>query len=254
MRKEYTNDEIDFMSIALEQGWTHKEIANELNRTAGAIKAKASKLELRSLNNKKKTTEEYKDLLPIDIIVLESYINDGTKILHKHSCGFEWLALPNNILAGHGCTKCGGTKKKTHEEYQSQVPNDIELLEEYINDRTKILHKHICGFEWTITPSDINSGRGCPACAISGFQPQEPAVTYLVYFPEHDLYKIGISNNYLRRFKQFGSKPEIIFIREFELGIDAKELESKWLENVDHLKINTGLLKSGNTETFKYKA
>ena len=30
------------------------------------------------------------------------------------------------------------------------------------------------------------------------------------------------------------------------------DLESKWLKNVQEYKINTGLLKSGNTETFRY--
>jgi len=29
-------------------------------------------------------------------------------------------------------------------------------------------------------------------------------------------------------------------------------VEKEWLKNVEHLKINTKLLKDGNTETFRY--
>ena len=128
------------------------------------------------------------------------------------------------------------------------------MLEPYINNKTKVLHKHICGYIWNTTPHNILSGYSCPNCAISGFKDNLPGATYCIYFQEYDLYKFGISNNYQQRFKQFGSKPETIFIREFDIGLEARELETEWSKNVDHLKINTGLLKSGNTETFKIKA
>ena len=101
-------------------------------------------------------------------------------------------------------------------------------------------------------PCTILSGHGCPMCN-SSFNSSLPGYTYLVYFPEYDLYKFGISNNYLTRFKHFGSKPKIVFIRKFKLGLKARELERQWSKNVDHLKINTGVLTSGNTETFRYK-
>jgi len=248
---KWEEDEIDFMRVALEEGWTHKEIGNELNRTKSSVECKASKLGVKSLNNNLKTTDGYKKELPKDIEVLVPYINKKTKILHKHSCGFEWKITPNDILNGNSCPECAGKQKKTTDKYAKQIPDDIILLDKYVNSYTKILHKHSCGFKWYITPDNIIQGHSCPNCANSGFQPQKSAVTYCIYFPEHDLYKFGISNNHLQRLKQFGSKPEIIFIIEFELGLEARELEIQWSKNVDHLKINTGLLKSGNTETFR---
>ena len=41
--------------------------------------------------------------------------------------------------------------------------------------------------------------------------------------------------------------------RHFEYGIDALKLEQKWINNTKYLQLNTGLLNSGNTETFRYK-
>ena len=51
----------------------------------------------------------------------------------------------------------------------------------------------------------------------------------------------------------FGYKPEIIFIREFNNGKDAFLLEKEWLLNLKEYLVNTNKLKSGNTETFYYK-
>ena len=59
-------------------------------------------------------------------------------------------------------------KKITNEEYVERVRNinpNIKVLGEYINNRTKILHKcKIDGYEWYATPSSILSGYGCPKC------------------------------------------------------------------------------------------
>lgn len=60
-------------------------------------------------------------------------------------------------------------QKKTHDEYVMEVakvnPN-IEVIEEYINSNTKILHKcKIDGYEWKVLPSSILRGKGCPKCA-----------------------------------------------------------------------------------------
>jgi hypothetical protein len=54
------------------------------------------------------------------------------------------------------------------EELASMRP-EYEVLEEYVNNNTKILHRHkTCGHEWAIRPHDIlHGGYGCPACACS---------------------------------------------------------------------------------------
>ena len=59
--------------------------------------------------------------------------------------------------------------KKTHKQYiedVSRINSDIEVLEEYIGSKTKILHKcKICGHEWFVKPNVILRGCGCPICS-----------------------------------------------------------------------------------------
>ena len=59
-------------------------------------------------------------------------------------------------------------QKKTHKEYVKEVKklnSNIEVVETYINAKTKIKHKcKIDQHEWDIAPTDILSGTGCPKC------------------------------------------------------------------------------------------
>ena len=59
--------------------------------------------------------------------------------------------------------------KMTHEDYITKIKHihsNIEVLCEYVNARTKILHKcKICGYEWVAQPNSILSGCGCPKCS-----------------------------------------------------------------------------------------
>ena len=126
----------------------------------------------RCSKKEKYTQEEYikkVSEININIEVVGTYINAVTPILHKCKIdGFEWYAAPNSVLSGRGCPKCGGSMKKTHEEYVSLVSfinSDIEVIGTYINDKTKILHKcKIDGFEWFAAPNNILHGHGCPKC------------------------------------------------------------------------------------------
>lgn len=60
-------------------------------------------------------------------------------------------------------------KKKTHEEYVEEVAlinPDIEVIGEYINAKTPILHQcRIDEYKWMVEPTNILSGKGCPKCA-----------------------------------------------------------------------------------------
>jgi len=120
----------------------------------------------------KKTHEEYVQEVfekhNGEIEVLEHYKGNKNKILHKHSCDYEWEVSPNSILKGSGCPKCAGVAKKTHEEYSQEVLDkhngEIEVVGEYKNDRTKILHRHSCGYEWEVLPNSILRGIICPEC------------------------------------------------------------------------------------------
>lgn len=121
---------------------------------------------------KKKTHEEYIDEIAkinSNIEALGTYINCSTKMLHKCKiCGHEWMVTPNHILQKHGCPKCAGNIKKTHDEYVMEVYKinpKIEVVDKYINSNTKILHRCLIdNYEWMAEPSRILLGDGCPVC------------------------------------------------------------------------------------------
>ena len=106
-----------------------------------------------------------------DIEILGEYVNSQTKIKCKCKIdGHKWEIRPNDLLNNHGCPKCAGNIKKTTEEFINElkeINSDIEIIGEYINDRTKIKCKcKIDGYEWEVTPHNLLKGTGCPKCGI----------------------------------------------------------------------------------------
>ena len=124
---------------------------------------------------KRKTHEEFLNELTkvnTNVKILGEYTNTHGKILCK--CLIDdycWNISPHDLLAGFGCPKCGGTLKRTHEDFKMELhkinPN-IVLLNKYINMKHKIkcrckIHRHI----WEATPSNLLKGTGCPICSNS---------------------------------------------------------------------------------------
>lgn len=127
---------------------------------------------------KKKTHEEYVAELAIKnptVQVIGQYINARTPI--DHYClthDVVWQAYPDNVLRGMGCKECrkirlGNKLRKTTEEYKNELINinpNIDVLEEYIDAKTPILHKcKLDEYEWLASPDSILRGTGCPLCA-----------------------------------------------------------------------------------------
>ena len=125
----------------------------------------------------KKTHDQYIEELNLinkNIEVKDRYIGANIPILHKCKIdNHEWFATPANILFGRGCPECKSRMLanmfvKSHSDYVLQVAisnPDIEVVEQYINAKTPILHrckkdKHT----WKAIPSNILSGQGCPLC------------------------------------------------------------------------------------------
>jgi len=207
-----------------------------------------------ALKNKTLTNEEIDNRLENKTFKrLSNYINIKTKLKFECLiCNNIWKARPDIITEGHGCPSCADISLN-NEIIDNRLKNrSIKRIDNYINDKTNINFQCLkCNNIWRATTNNVTRNRGCPICAKSGFKEDKPAVTYCIYFKEFDLYKVGISNNYIGRMYTFGSKPEIVFIREFEHGKDARKLEAQWLENIKEHLVNTGSLRSGNTETFR---
>ena len=128
-------------------------------------------------NGIKKTHDEFiKELEQRNpnIKVIGTYINAITKI--KCECKIDsyiWEAVPNNLLKGKGCPKCGiksrsEKRRLSQDEFENIVhqksPN-IQVLSHYINQNCKIKCKcQICGYKWETIASSLKSGTNCPKC------------------------------------------------------------------------------------------
>ena len=84
-------------------------------------------------------------------------------------CGHVWETGAASLMLNHGCPKCAGMAKRTHEQFIEEMlqkhPN-IEVLGTYKNTKTKIdLHCKECDNTWFATPNSLlNNGSGCPVC------------------------------------------------------------------------------------------
>ena len=168
--EEYVNNKTKILHKCLKCGYEWKVFpSNILSNNSNCPNCAIERSKIRF----KKTTEQYKEELKIknsNIICLEEYTNALTKILHKCLvCGNIWKAKPNIILSGYGCPTCSGKKQKTTEEYKEELKGrNIEVLEEYVNANTKILHKCLkCKNEWRVEPHSVLRGNGCPYCKTS---------------------------------------------------------------------------------------
>lgn len=134
-----------------------------------------------SIENMKKITskshEQFLDdvyNLNKNIEILTHYTNNKTKVLCRCKIdGHEWYAIPSSILSGSGCPVCGeksrrNKKRKTNLVFTKEalIKNpEVEILEEYVDSKTKILCSCKLGHTWKAFPSNILKGHGCPICA-----------------------------------------------------------------------------------------
>lgn len=123
---------------------------------------------------KKRTIEEineiyHKTYSHIDVLEFNGYGKHTT--LSCNQCNHKW----SRNFGIHDCPECSKKKKKIlyqnryskkYIEYLSS--KNIELLENYINNCTKIKHRcKTCNQEWYTTPSTtmLSNGKLCPKCA-----------------------------------------------------------------------------------------
>lgn len=108
---------------------------------------------------------------------LENISSINTGMLHICTLhNVKTTVAPTKALIGQGCAICkkekiGRFHSMTHSTYLYKLrkyTSNIDVLEEYKDSRTKILHVcNVCGNEWMVKPNSILSGNGCPKCAFS---------------------------------------------------------------------------------------
>ena len=103
-----------------------------------------------------------------NIQVMGTYQNANKRLHVKcNVCGYEWDAVPANLLAGDGCRKCGTkqahkTFKKSTAQFISEIEKrnpDVEIIGQYEGIHKPILAKcRICGYEWSPNASSLMRG------------------------------------------------------------------------------------------------
>jgi len=247
MAKRWTEEDIEILKEEIALGTTHTDIAEILDKSTKAVQLKAHRLGIKKWSEKDiKILKEQMELGSTQqkISIL---LNKSLKAIQNKAARLDLKSKNRKIL-------------KTNEQYDAELKiknPDIIRIEDYKGRDIKILHKCIiCNTEHLCSPDGKlqgkkhcnykdNQGNGIPS--------NKPGITYLVHFPNENLYKVGITSRTVKqRMGGIGAKEyEIILERHFGKGLDAMALEKEWLENIKHLKVNTGLLNDGNTETFK---
>ena len=98
---------------------------------------------------------------------------------------------------------------------------------------------------------DLGRYVGCPNCSTHGNR-RNTKTFYLIFFPALNLYKVGITSNLDTRRKEFGETSEVIDTIVFETYEECASYESAALKKLEPHMEDTGILKSGNTETFRW--
>ncbi|HGE5526210.1 TPA: GIY-YIG nuclease family protein [Escherichia coli] len=209
-----------------------------------------------------------------DVEVLGKIINNSTKVLcicnvHK----IEFLMSPEHLKQGQGCKKCRYSKmaqKRTisHEEQVvaiAKVNPDVEVIGRITGCGKKVLCRcKVCGHEWSVTPSDLKHGRGCPKCAKSGFLSHDYGKLYIMVdnleLPTQ--MKIGVSIKENERRSRILKSAHKAGVRIHDLYIvktlegpteNIYELERSIHNAFSNYKINFPVKFSGSNEFFYYR-
>lgn len=124
---------------------------------------------------KRKTHEEFlEQVKDRPFTVIGKYIGLERKIEFRCKvCDHVWLAQPNNILAGQGCSECGrrmsGVSRRsfTEDEFFDAIKDrHITVVGEFKSPAVKALFRcDTCGYEWEQKPWYVFHGTGCRQCA-----------------------------------------------------------------------------------------
>jgi len=140
-------------------------------------------------------------LLPADLTA-----GMTTKVWWRCASGHEWEARANHRTRGAGCPTCAN--RKVHPGFNDLASARPDLAAEWHLTRNTVAPDEVTvhtsrkvwwlcsaeGHEWEATVGSRSAGNGCPSCASYGFDPDRPAVVYLLSHRRHEAYKVGIAN------------------------------------------------------------
>jgi hypothetical protein len=201
--------------------------AEKLQRPIESIRKMASSLKIKSKNNTKPWSEDEVQFLQ------DNYSENGADYCAKH--------LPGRN-ANYIRVKASSMRLSRLDHYWT--PEEEQFLIENYGDSgaascADMLNRTFRAVRDRALLLGIKNGERA-----------RPLTVYTCYFPEIDLYKCGITHNWESRSKQFGYEAVLLEFRSFSTEKEAREYEKHLLASNTEYQLNSGLLRSGNTETF----
>jgi len=173
---------------------------------------------------------------------------------------------PAGHLSGHGCPRCSDITRGLKNTLNTEEFTKRALLVHgnkynycdavYTKMKEPILI--ICaehGPFWQI-PRDHLSGSNCPSCAEKlkawQFNPLKETILYYVYFPDYDIYKIGITNRSIeKRFAGNKVNYTVLAQKVYPDGYSAWKHEQRIIKsNIINKYDGPSILYAGNSEMF----
>lgn len=124
-----------------------------------------------------------------------------TLVTWKCDLGHTYKARIADRSSGDGCPFCIGKKVLPgFNDLESKNPIlareafgwDPKTVTEFSNKN--LMWKCVEGHAWKSTVNHRSNGRGCPSCAISGFDPNVEGFLYLLRHDQWQMFQVGITN------------------------------------------------------------
>ena len=155
--------------------------------------------------------------------------------------GHQWEAQVSNRTSGRGCPICSGQAVLSGFNDLATINPEIAAQADGWDPTTvtagtdkKYGWKCEFGHRWEAPVNNRTSGRGCPSCAESGFDPNQPSFLYLIDHFDLHMFQIGITNfpdNRLGSHKRRGW--EVIELRGPMDGHLTQQLETSCLHTLE---------------------
>ena len=106
----------------------------------------------------------------LPVTVLGKYEGNNKKIaVQCNICNYIWMPAAGSLLQGHGCPKCAGKARISHEEFIERfekLNSSITVLGQFTRMSKPVLVRcNKCGYEWEANPKNLLHGSGCIVCA-----------------------------------------------------------------------------------------
>lgn len=179
----------------------------------------------------------------------------------------------STLLSGGYPCRCGTNHQRTREQLEFKIKKTLKeeccTIVSFLwddnekNSTNRFMYK--CENGHVVSPKIteyLNDNQRCPTCRSSGFKEYIPAYLYITHWFDTDkninYIKFGITNNEVSEREKTQArhsklKPKLLKTFHFNLGKEAKELESAIMEKFKDFPLcPKDLLPDGYTETIPY--